>query len=113
MQELRAEALTRGGVAAETFDNALRRVERLARPRWMPVLGALGGRVVGALTVGHGIALAMPLPLTNYPFAAVALLLAVALLEEDGLLAAVASLGMIAAMAVVTAGTVAALVALV
>jgi hypothetical protein len=68
---------------------------------------------VGALTVGHGIALAMPLPLTNYPFAAVALLLAVALLEEDGLLAAVASLGMIAAMAVVTAGTVAALVALV
>ena len=70
----------------------------------MPVLGPVGIRVVGVLTVGHGIALGMPLPLTNYPFAAVALVLAVALLEDDGLLASVAVIGMIVAMAVVIAG---------
>jgi hypothetical protein len=80
------------------------RTERLARPRWMPVLGGVGSRLVGALLIGHGVAIGLPLPLTNYPFAAVALLLAVALLEEDGLLAAAAAVGMIAAMAMVVTG---------
>jgi hypothetical protein len=95
--------------AAQAFiDRAgrwLQRLERLARPRWMSVLGPVGRRLVGLLAIGHGIALALPLPLTNYPFAAVALLLAVALLEDDGLLAAAASAGMIAAMTVVATGT--------
>lgn len=95
-------------VAAQAFlDRAgrwLLRVEHLARPRWMPVLGPVGMRLVGVLTVGYGIALGMPLPLTNYPFAAVALVLAVALLEDDGLLASAAVIDMIVAMAVVIAG---------
>jgi hypothetical protein len=104
---LRRRQFTRA--AAQAFlDRAgrwLHRMERLARPRWMPVLGAVGIRLIGLLTIGHGIAIGLPLPLTNYPFAAVALLLAVALLEDDGLLAAAASVGMIAALAVVATGT--------
>ena len=102
--------------AAQAFvDRAgrwLHKLERLARPRWMPVLGPIGIRAVGLLAMGHGVALALPLPLTNYPFAAVALLLAVALLEDDGLLGAAAALGMIAAMVMVATGAGAAVEAL-
>lgn len=114
-ERLRRRRLTRAATQAflDRAGHWLRRVERLARPRWLPVLGTLGARVVGALTVGHGIALAVPLPLTNYPFAAVALLLAVALLEDDGLLAAAAAAGMVVAMAVTAIGTIAALAALI
>lgn len=94
--------------AAQAFlDRAgrwLQRLERLARPRWLPLLGPVGVRLAGLLAIGHGVALGMPLPLTNYLFAAVALLLAVALLEDDGLLAA-ASAGMVTVMTVVATGT--------
>jgi hypothetical protein len=106
-ERLRLHRFTRGAAQA-LLDRAgrwLQRLERLARPRWMPVLGSVGIRLVGLLTIGHGVALGMPLPLTNYPFAAVALLLAVALIEDDGLLAAAATVGMIAAMTVVATGT--------
>jgi len=90
----------------------LRGTERLARPRWMPVLSATGSRVVGALIAGHGVALSAPLPLTNYPFAFIALLLAVAVLEDDGLLASLATVGMIVAMTLVAIAGIGALAAL-
>ncbi len=90
----------------------LRRTERLARPRWMPVLSATGSRVVGALIAGHGVALSAPLPFTNYPFAFIAMLLAVALLEDDGLLASLATVGMIVAMTLVAIAAIGAVTAL-
>lgn len=113
-RSLRARRLTRA--TAQGFlaraGRLLMRTERLARPRWMPVLSAAGSRVVGALIAGHGVALSAPLPLTNYPFAIIALLLAVALLEDDGLLASLATVGMIVAMTLVAIAGIGAIAAL-
>jgi hypothetical protein len=80
----------------------LARLERLCRPRWPVAFGLVGVRLTGVLLIGHGIALSLPIPFTNYPFAAVLLVLAIALLEEDGLFTTIAWLGMAAAIAIVT-----------
>jgi len=111
---LRERRFTRS--AAQAFlkraGRLLTRTERLARPRWMPVLSAAGSRLVGALLTAHGVALSAPLPLTNYPFALIAMLLAVALLEDDGLLASLATIGMIVAITLVAVAGIAAVAAL-
>jgi hypothetical protein len=65
----------------------LRRLERLSRPR-IDVLftGATGNLVTGLLLLVLGAMLALPIPLTNYPFGLLILGFALALIERDGAL---------------------------
>ncbi|KRG69231.1 exopolysaccharide biosynthesis protein [Pseudoxanthomonas dokdonensis] len=69
----------------------LKRLEKLVRPR---LSGLLNNRLAlsftGLLLVLLGILLALPIPFTNYLFAAMLLLFALALLERDGALLLVA-----------------------
>jgi hypothetical protein len=82
----------------------LNRIERWCTPRWPQMGNGIGYRFTGLLLVGHGIALSLPVPLTNYPFAFVLLLVAIALLEGDGVLLLVgwllmaASIGFVASV---------------
>lgn len=69
----------------------LRRIERLCKPR----LNGLATRFwatlfTGAQLVLLGVLLALPIPLTNYPFGLLLVLYALALVERDGLLQLVA-----------------------
>lgn len=69
----------------------LARIERLCRPR----LNGLATRVpsiafTGAQLVLLGLLLALPIPLTNYPFGLLLVLYALALIERDGLLLLIA-----------------------
>jgi hypothetical protein len=86
----------------------LRFIERFVRPRWqMPF--RLTKRAVGLAVMVLGACLLVPLPLSNVPPALLVVLMAIAYLEEDGvllLLAMVASLALAAVMAVAVWGTV-------
>jgi hypothetical protein len=63
----------------------LRRLERVVRPRQPAVLDhRLASAFSGLQLVGLGILLLLPIPLTNYLFAFVLLLFALALIERDG-----------------------------
>jgi hypothetical protein len=71
-------------------------LERISRPRWVALFSGIGPRVSGLLIIGHGLVLALPIPLTNYPLALVLLLAGVALVEDDGIVLAVSWLLMAA-----------------
>lgn len=63
------------------------RLERLVRPRLQVLTGnRLANVLTGLLLVGLGLLLALPLPMTNYLFAGILLLFALALMERDGVL---------------------------
>lgn len=64
----------------------LRGMEKLSRPRLDFFVSKMGHRVTGFLLIGLGVALALPIPFTNYPFGALLLLLSIALMERDGAL---------------------------
>ncbi|KAF1687729.1 hypothetical protein B1992_03500 [Pseudoxanthomonas broegbernensis] len=65
----------------------LARLEHLVRPRLPRLTGSrLANAFTGLLLVLLGILLALPLPMTNYLFAGVLLLYALALIERDGAL---------------------------
>lgn len=69
----------------------LRRLERLLGPRLPVVLDhRLANALSGLLLIGLGVLLALPIPFTNYIFAVLLLLFALALLERDGVLMGVA-----------------------
>lgn len=69
----------------------LRWIERLCRPRLNGLATRLGATLfTGAQLVLLGVLLAMPIPLTNYPFGLLLVLYALALVERDGLLQLVA-----------------------
>ncbi len=69
----------------------LGRLERFSRPRAQALLeGRLSNLVTGALLVALGGLLTLPIPFTNYLFGVLLLLFALALLERDGRLMAVA-----------------------
>lgn len=74
----------------ERADRWLDRLEKVCRPRWLFLSEGWGLRFAGLMLAVMGIFLALPLPLTNYPFALVMLLYAVALIERDGRLLLVA-----------------------
>jgi hypothetical protein len=80
----------------------LDRIERLTRPRTQGVLThPIAHAFTGLLLIVLGIALALPLPLTNYPFGLILLAFSFALIERDGrlmLLAWAAGLVEIAAL---------------
>lgn len=69
----------------------LRWIERLCRPRLNGLATRLGATLfTGAQLVLLGVLLALPIPLTNYPFGLLLVLYALALVERDGLLQLVA-----------------------
>lgn len=76
----------------------LGRLERLVRPRLGALLDhRLASMFSGLLLVLLGVLLALPIPLTNYLFGVLLLLFALALLERDGALMALAWIAGIAA----------------
>lgn len=65
----------------------LARLERLSRPRLQELTRSTGAHAfTGAQLVVLGILLALPIPLTNYPFALLILGYAIAIIERDGAL---------------------------
>jgi hypothetical protein len=67
----------------------LRAIESLSRPRWK-LPHAVAGRLVGAIVFLLALSAIWPLPLVNVIPGAVIVLVAIAYLQEDGLLLAVA-----------------------
>src|SRR5690606_22031927 len=65
----------------------LGRLERVVKPRLVAVIDhRMAAMFTGLLLVLLGILLALPIPFTNYPFGALLLVYALALLERDGAL---------------------------
>jgi hypothetical protein len=84
---LSRRVLSREGM--ETFRKRTSRVlhwlEKVSRPRAEALIDSAAARTfTGLLLVVLGFLLALPLPGTNYPFGAVLLLYAIALIERDG-----------------------------
>ncbi|GIX33930.1 MAG: exod protein [Lysobacterales bacterium] len=86
----------------ERADRWLDRLEKVCRPRWLFLTEGIGLRISGLMLSVMGLLLALPLPLTNYPFALIMLLYAVALIERDGRLILIAWI-LIAAIAITLA----------
>lgn len=88
---------------------SLNRIERVCKPRWDFMLGR-GARVfTGLLLVILGVALALPIPFTNYPFGLIILFYVMALIEHDGLLMAIGwilGLAQIVALGLLSGGAV-------
>lgn len=86
-------SLSREGVGRfrDRVSGVLRRLEKLSRPRNEVLVDHAAARVfTGLLLVVLGLLLSLPLPATNYPFGLVLLAYAIALIERDGRLMAVA-----------------------
>ncbi len=80
---------TRAGIARfrDRLAPWLARIERHLRPRLHGVLHhAFAHAITGLLVLLLGLLLSLPIPFTNYVFAGLLLLFAVALIERDGLL---------------------------
>jgi hypothetical protein len=90
--------LQRRPVATASIDRFRKRlarplawIERFSKPRWSALLDHRAIRMcTGLLLVVLGLLLALPLPLTNYPFGLILVVFAVALIERDGRTLAVA-----------------------
>ena len=85
-------ALRRRGLARASLDRFIHRLtpvlswlERLCRPRWAMLTRHPAHRISGFLLVLIGIALALPIPFTNYFFGVLLVVYAVALIERDGI----------------------------
>lgn len=84
----------------DRIDGALRRLDRLLKPRLPRLLAPLAAHAfTGLLLVLLGLLLSLPIPFTNYLFGFQLLLFALALLERDG---ALMLLNWIAAVAAIT-----------
>lgn len=71
---------------SQRLGNGLRRVERIARPRWNWCAEGPGQMLSGISVIVLGTLLALPIPLTNWPFGILLCLFALGLIERDGLL---------------------------
>ena len=86
------EALRRRGIQRNSVERfvarltpVLRWLERLCRPRLEVLTRHPAHRISGFLLVLIGIALALPIPFTNYLFGLLLVVFAVALIERDGI----------------------------
>jgi len=79
------------------------KIERVCKPRWLPLTEGIGERASGVFIIFLGCALALPIPFTNYPFGAVLLAMGIALTERDGIILALCW-GAIIAISVLTVG---------
>jgi hypothetical protein len=90
-------SLRRRGVKRESLERFVKRMtpvlswlERVCRPRWEALTRYPAHRVSGLLLVLIGVALALPIPFTNFAFGFLLVAYAVALLERDGIALVVA-----------------------
>jgi len=82
---------------------APRRLERVARPRLPLLTGAKAERLVAAFVMLLALVICVPLPMTNaFPALAVAIL-AIALIQQDGLLTLLGILAGLAALGIMVA----------
>jgi hypothetical protein len=77
----------------------LRWLERPIRPRLSAMVAGPGERVIGLVALVHAITLALPIPMGNLPQGVALILLALALIELDGLMAIAGYLASVAAVA--------------
>ena len=100
---LRRRRMHRSSVArfGERFRPLLSRLEKICKPRLTHFTDRVSAHVfTGLQLLILGLLLALPIPLTNYPYGIVLLLYAVALIERDGVLLLVAwTLGIAAIVA--------------
>jgi hypothetical protein len=69
------------------FDRWLGYIEKLCKPRWEYLFDHTWARVFsGLLLLVLGVLLALPIPLTNYPFGIIVLAFSLGFIERDGLL---------------------------
>jgi hypothetical protein len=76
----------------------LRWLEKPIRPRLSPVVVGFGERMIGVVGVVHALTLALPIPMGNLPQAVALILLALALIELDGVMAILGYIASIAAV---------------
>ena len=76
----------------------LRWLEKPIRPRLSPMVVGVGERMIGVVGVIHALTLALPIPMGNLPQAVALILLALALIELDGLMAILGYIASIAAV---------------
>ena len=69
------------------FDKWLGYIEKLCKPRWEELFDRPMARAFsGLLLVILGVLLALPIPLTNYPFGVIVLAFSLGFIERDGIL---------------------------
>jgi hypothetical protein len=73
-------------------------LEKPIRPRLAPVVAGFAERLIGVAGVIHALTLALPIPMGNLPQAVALILLALALIELDGLMAILGYIASIAAV---------------
>jgi hypothetical protein len=83
--------------------NSLRRLERFARPRLAWCGEGIGQVLSGLSVIILGTLLALPIPLTNWPFGIALCTMALGLIERDGVLIIVGWLSAIVSVALVVA----------
>jgi hypothetical protein len=66
----------------------LRKLERLMKPRWLGITGPAGERWLGAFCLLLAVVLVLPIPLGNLPPAVAVTLVALGLIEKDGIFVA-------------------------
>lgn len=101
------QVLRRRSFEREKLVNGLRRIEpyvralaRVSRPRWPRVVRALFPRFVGTVVIVLALVIMLPAFFTNTPPALATVLLAIALIEEDGLLLIVGLAAAVLAVAI-------------
>jgi hypothetical protein len=98
---LNRKSFTRGqlaGFIAKT-NPLLRWLEKPVRPRLSSVVTGPGERIIGVVALIHAVTLALPIPMGNLPQGIALILLALALIELDGLMAILGYIASIAAIA--------------
>lgn len=100
-------ALRRRGLARASLEHFIQRLtpvlrwlERVCRPRWPALTRHPAHCISGFLLVLIGIALALPIPFTNYLFGLLLVVYAVALIERDGIALVIAWIASAAAAVV-------------
>jgi len=79
----------------------LQRLERLMRPRWLAMSGVAGERAFGLVCLILAVVLALPIPFGNVPPAIGIALIALGLIEKDGVLLTVGAAVGVASLAFV------------
>lgn len=77
----------------------LAKVERVLRPRLLPLVDETAQRIVGFLCLCQALLLPLPIPLTNIPLAIPVVLLGLGLVARDGLLVLIGAAAAIASAA--------------
>lgn len=98
-RRLRDHAIERARLAAflDRRGRWLRRLERLAQPSLIELFRRPWTQVAGLVVAIHAVVIALPVPFTNYPLSALLLLVAIALIEDDGRLLLIGLASMLAA----------------